>query len=150
MARVPDPEAFRRDRKDDLSWTVLAVGQTVDQVPAWPLTGQSAREATLWAMYWAKPQAILWKQNGLEIEVGLFVRRLGEVELSGADASRHTLLFRQMEALLLTISSMHRVRVRIEPPELAPRKSSIRHLRDEQPRSSSIRSRLKEVKRPIQ
>lgn len=149
MARIPDPEALRRDRKDDLPWIILVAGQTVEQVPVWPLVGQSEREAALWEMYWAIPQAILWMQNGLEIEVGLFVRRLGEVELSGANASRHSLLLRQMEGLLLTVSSMHRVRVRIEPSSSTPKKSSARHLRNHQAQNSLIRSRLKGVQIPF-
>ena len=37
MARIPDPNAFRRDRKDDAAWTVLDPKGKVEKVPIWPL-----------------------------------------------------------------------------------------------------------------
>lgn len=143
MARIPDPNAFRRDRKDDVSWTVLIPGQKVDQVPAWPLPGQSVREEELWALYWAKPQAILWLRNSQEIEVALYVRRLSEVEVSGATASLHTLLMRQMSSLLLTIPAMYQARVKIGGDENKSRRKDSTKSDDSTSSVISMRDRIK-------
>lgn len=145
MARIPDPNAFRRDRKDDVSWTVLVPGQKVDQVPAWPLPGQSIREEELWALYWTKPQGILWQRNSQEIEVALFVRRLSEVELPGAGASLHTLLMRQMRSLLLTIPAMYQARVKIGGDENKSRRKESTHSDNSTSTVTSIRDRVKLV-----
>lgn len=145
MARIPDPDAFRRDRKDDVSWTVLVPGQKVEQVPTWPLPGQSVREEELWALFWAMPQGILWLRNSQEIEVALYVRRLSEVEVSGATASLHTLLMRQMSSLLLTIPAMYQARVKIGGDENKSRRKDSERSDNSSSPVTSIRDRVKLV-----
>ena len=113
MARIPDPNAFRRDRKDDVAWTVLDPKGKVEPTPIWPLVEPSERELELWESIWKRPQSVLWQQYLQEFEVALYIRRLSEVELRDANASLHTLLIRQMESLLLTTPSMYKAKVRI-------------------------------------
>ena len=119
---IPDPNALRRDRKDDASWTTLPSKVDV-KLPAWPLVGQTEREIELWEAIWKRPQALLWEQNSQQIEVALYVRRLGEVEVLGATASMHTLLQRLMESLLLTLPSMYKSHVKIAVDEIKGRTS---------------------------
>ena len=113
MARIPDPNAFRRDRKDDAAWTVLDPKGKVKKIPSWPLVEPSDREIELWEGIWKRPQSILWEQNSQQIEVALYIRRLSEVEIKDAGASLNTLLLRQMESLLLTTPSMYRAKVKM-------------------------------------
>jgi len=121
---APDPQALRRDRKDDAQgWTTLPAEGRVGPVPGWPLAGLSDREAALWELYWAKPQAVLWEHNGQELEVALHVRRLAEAELRDAPTSLGTLVRQQMDALLLTIPAMLAARVRIAADEVAAKRS---------------------------
>ena len=141
MGRIPDPNALRRDRKDDRSWTSLDPNGKVKQVPIWPLVEQSDREVELWIYFWEMPQSILWESNSQEIEVALFVRRLGEVERAGSTASLHTLLIRQMESLLLTIPSMYKARVKISNESVD---SNVGRKSDSD-QGSTIRERMKLV-----
>ena len=87
------------------------------------------------------PQSILWESNSQEIEVALFVRRLGEVERAGSTASLHTLLIRQMESLLLTIPSMYKARVKISNESVD---SNVGRKSDSD-QGSTIRERMKLV-----
>ena len=116
MARIPDPNALRRDRKDDVAWTVLDPNGKVEPTPVWPLVEPSERELELWESIWKRPQSVLWEQYLQEFEVALYIRRLSEVELKDANASLHALLIRQMESLLLTTPSMYKAKVRIGEP----------------------------------
>ena len=125
MARIPDPNAFRRDRKDDAAWTVLDPKGKVKKIPSWPLVEPSEREIELWEAIWKRPQSILWEQYSQEFEVALYIRRLGEVEKADAGASLNTLLLRQMESLLLTTPSMYRAKVKIGSEVVSTRKKPV-------------------------
>lgn len=121
---APDPNALRRDRKDDAQgWTTLPAEGRNAPAPEWPLAGQSDREAELWELYWRKPQALLWEHNGQELEVALHVRRLVEVEQPDASTALGTLVRQQMDALLLTLPAMLAARVRVAADELAVKRS---------------------------
>ena len=141
MARIPDPNAFRRDRKDDAAWTVLDPKGKVKDVPEWPLVMPLDREIELWNTIWERPQSVLWEENSLEIEVALYIRRLAEVELEGTSASRHALLQRLMESLSLTTPSMYRAKVKIAHEIPKP----ISRTTNRQKPQSGIRERLKIV-----
>jgi hypothetical protein len=140
---APDPNALRRDRKDDPSWTSLPASHKTPP-PVWPLPDHLEREAELWSIYWAKPQSLLWKLNNQEIEVALFVRRLSEVEIANAPATLHTLLLKQMELLLLTIPAMYKAHVKIVPEEMKSRRNA-KKTASAKPSTSSVRDRLKVV-----
>jgi len=134
---APDPNALRRDRKDDAGWVSLPSGGRTGVAPGWPLTGFSDRESELWESLWAKPQAILWEKNSQELEVALFVRRLAEVELPDAPVTLGVLVAKQMDQLLLTLPSMFRARVKVADDEVAARRESAPVV------ASSVRDRLK-------
>lgn len=133
---APDPNALRRDRKDDPSWLVLP-NVSAGVVPVWPLPDGCSRELELWEFYWGKPQSVLWLKNQQEHEVAIFVRRVAEVEASGSSTALGVLVQRQMDALLLTIPSMYKARVRIADDEV----SAFRSLKDVA--GGSIRDRLR-------
>jgi hypothetical protein len=137
----PDPNALRRDRKDDASWTTLPATVKASPPPAWPLVGQSKREEVLWRSYWKKPQSLLWKLKSQEIEVALFIRRLAEVEEPEAAATRHSLVMKQMDSLLLTIPAMYRAHVKIAHDEVKARRTA----NEAADSGQSVRARLKVV-----
>jgi hypothetical protein len=119
---APDPNALRRDRPDDAGWRKLpAVGREGD-VPEWPLSDASGRELELWEAEWSRPQAVVWEENGQEVEVALFVRSLVDAELPRATAATRTLVRQQMEALGLTVPGMARNRWMIVEDEAPARR----------------------------
>lgn len=138
----PDPQALRRDRKSDPGWTVLPAEGRRGAVPEWPLDGQTAREAALWARFWEKPQAILWERNGQVFEVAMHVRCFAEAETPAASTSLRTLVRQQADALLLTIPAMHAARVKLSGDELEQRRAQA-PAKPAGPPASSSRSRLR-------
>lgn len=139
---APDPNALRRDRKDDASWLTLPAEGRKGKTPAWPLLDADARELALWAEYWKKPQALLWEKNGQQLEVALHVRTFFEAERPDAQASLRTLVRQQLDALLLTIPAMHSARVRIAQDEIAVKRAESEA---QTPNKLSARDRLKAV-----
>lgn len=110
----PDPNALRRDRKDDKSgWTTLPADGREGDPPEWPLTEPSDRELALWEREWCRPQAVEWERNGQELEVALFVRNLVEAEEPGASKAKRELVKQNMEALGLSLPGLLRNRWRI-------------------------------------
>lgn len=118
----PDPNALRRDRKDDADWLTLPAGVREDEPPEWPLAGCTAREAELWAKMWAKPQGHAWEKLGLEFEVGLMVRRMAEAELPASHTSTGTLVRQMMDSLGLTVPGMRSNRWKLADDELAEKR----------------------------
>lgn len=109
----PDPNALRRDRRDDAEWFSLPNVPRAGAPPAWPLEGPSDRESKLWALLWSKPQATMWERFGVELEVAIYVRRFAEYELPDASASLGSLVARSADALGLTIPGMRANRWRL-------------------------------------
>lgn len=138
---APDPNALRRDRKDDAAWLTLPADGRPGKAPAWPLLDPDGRELALWADYWKRPQAILWERNGQALEVALHVRTFFEAERPDANASLRTLVRQQMDALLLTIPAMNAARVRIATDEVAAKRDEVAA----EPARLSARDRLKAV-----
>jgi hypothetical protein len=109
---APDPMSFRsmhrQARGDALppGWVVLPVTGRQGDLPEWPLTEATPRELAHWARLWRTPQASEWERLGQELEVGLYVRRLAEVELPGASAAASNLLMRLEEALGLSLPGL--------------------------------------------
>lgn len=116
---APDPNALRRDRKDDAAWLTLPAEGRQGKTPSWPLLDPDPRELQLWVSYWKKPQAVLWEHNNQHFEVALHIRTFFEAERADAVASLRTLVRQQMDALLLTIPAMHAARVKIAADEVA-------------------------------
>jgi hypothetical protein len=86
---APDPNALRRDRKDDRDgWVTLPAEGYQGDIPDWPLAGGvvgvkggaavamqvAMQEAEIWRRVWRTPQAVWWAQNGLAYEVAVYCR----------------------------------------------------------------------------
>lgn len=114
---APDPNALRRDRKDDAGWTTLPAEGRVGDAPKWPLVDPMPRELELWNLFWQKPQALVWEANGQEFAVAMHIRTLMEAEVVGAQTNLRTLLRQQAGELLLTIPAMYAARIKIAEVE---------------------------------
>lgn len=121
---APDPSALRRERVGDAEWTVLPAEGRQGDVPVWPLEGQSAREAELWASEWCRPQALMWERNGAALEVALYVRRLAEAEQPEAPTNLGTLVKQMMESLGISHDGLAKRRWLIAADEVAAKRST--------------------------
>jgi hypothetical protein len=139
--RPPDPNALRRDRKDDAAWVRLPAAGRDGDAPAWPLSAARDRELELWSILWRKPQAILWDRNDQVFEVAMYVRTLSEAEQPHAPVNLRTLAKQQGDALLLTIPAMRQARVTIAADEVAERRAEKTESKTERPASSRARMR---------
>jgi hypothetical protein len=138
---APDPNALRRDRKDDsAAWLTLPHEGRTKPAPRWPAPTQTDREAELWAEMWATPQALIWERDGLRHYVAMFVRLLAEAEVEKASAENRKTVRMMYADLYLTSDSMTRARIRIAQDELGQE----RETRTSEKRSSS-RERMKVV-----
>jgi len=138
---APDPNALRRDRKDDAGWTVLPAEGRKGKAPSFPLIDPSPRELQLWVALWKKPVALLWEKNQQELAVAFHVRTMVEAERADAQANLRTLVRQQAGELLLTIPAMYSARVRIAEDEVAVKRAEAAS-----PVRVSARDRLKAVK----
>ncbi|MFE0270824.1 hypothetical protein ACFWZY_01590 [Streptomyces sp. NPDC058992] len=111
---APDPNALRRNRKDDRSsWTMLPAEGRPGPPPAWPLSEPSAREQDMWSELWEKPQALMWEQLGQVLEVALFTRTLIEAEQVDAKVDVRKLARQYLDSLGLSVQGMLRNRWKI-------------------------------------
>ena len=135
-----DENALRRER-DGAQWRVLPREGRAGDPPPWPMAEQSPREARLWELLWARPEAVGWEQDKVfEVEVAIHVRTIAEAEKPGAAANLRTLVIRQAEELGLNDSGRRRRMWRIaESPEPARKKSAAKK------RRAGSRARLKVV-----
>lgn len=102
-------------------WRTLPRESGMD-TPECPLPEVTAAELQMWETYWRKPQAEIWRENGMEIEVALHVRHLVESLAAGAASNARTLVRQQMDSLLLTHKAMQDAMIRIgdDQPTDAP------------------------------
>lgn len=138
--RPPDPNALRRDRKDDAAWTVLPSEDRLEPAPAWPLFTVTDRESDLWAQLWRKPIAAVWVRDQQVEQVAMYVRTFVEAEVIDCQPARRTLLRQLAGELLLTIPAMLSARVRIAADEVAEKREA-----KPEPKQSSARDRMKVV-----
>lgn len=136
---APDPNALRRDRKNDGEWVELPAEGRDGPTPQWPLDQASTRELDLWSGEWERPQALMWEINGQDVEVALYVRSLVAAEQLDAPVAARTLVRQQQEALGISVPGLHRNRWRISGATPTPRKQ------ESTSGQSSIRDRLKVV-----
>ena len=132
-----DPNALRRDRRDDKSWVSLPAEGFQGDVPAWPLVSASDVERDLWARLWRKPQGAMWVQLGLEFEVAAYVRAFLESVEPDASAGLKTAVLRMSAELGLSTVGMGQLRWKIATDEVAERRE------DAKPTRKSSRDRLK-------
>lgn len=144
----PDPDALRRDRETDQStWRALPDTPVEAPPPEWPLTkargGAAKREAQIWAEQWRRPQAVVWREMGVEVQVALYVRTLRRAEAPDASAELTRLSRQFMDDLGISMDGMLRKRWRIGalPTAAAP----TANVRNDGPDRPSARSRFQTI-----
>lgn len=120
---APDPNALRRDRKDDAPWVVLPAEGFAGDVPDFPLVDELGMELDLWAELWRKPQAVMWDRLGLRFQVAAYVRAFGESVLPGAASGLKTAVLRMEGELGLSVPGMHSLRWKIAADEVSERRA---------------------------
>ena len=134
---APDPNALRRDRKDDKGWETLPAEGFQGDVPEFPLEEFNPSEWALWKRLWAKPQAFMWDQLQLEFEVAAYVRAFLESVEPEASAGLKTAVLRMSAELGLSTVGMGQLRWKIATDEVAEHRGSAK------PARASSRDRLK-------
>lgn len=153
----PDPNALRRDRKDDRDgWTTLPQ-RTETPVPQWPLAAlavdaedesmadvaevQHERELAVWRDLWATPQATAWHRFSWTLEVALYVRLIVDAERTAAvKALAEARMW--SDRLGLNPAAMLRNRWRVAPDQVGERRAE---KAAPQRGAGSVRDRLKAV-----
>ena len=160
-----DPNALRRDRKDDREWVSLPAEGFAGEVPVFPLPRipvynvyfadkervkefdsdateeRWESETGLWAELWAKPQAFMWDQLGLKFQVAAYVRAYLESVGPDSNAGLKTAALRMEAELGLSTVGMGQLRWKFSADEVgAAREDSGAVVR-----STSMRDRLKAV-----
>jgi hypothetical protein len=121
----PDPNALRRDRaSDQAGWTTLPREVPEQDPPAWPLIAPSDRELSFWEQQWRKPQSLIWRQLGQELEVAFFVRKMCEAELPRASVELRKSIRQDFDSLGLSVQGMLRNRWKIAPAVEKPEPGS--------------------------
>lgn len=135
-----DPNALRRDRKDDLAgWTTLPAEGRLGDPPPWPLVDRpSDLESEVWAQFWSKPQAIIWERDQIFEPVAMFVRQYIEGMARKASAENRKTVRMMFADLYLTSDSLAKAHMRISSDELAEK-------RDAEPSRKGARDRLRAV-----
>lgn len=133
-----DPNALRRDRKDDKDWVSLPGGR-VEDVPGFPLADAADDELELWAELWEKPQAHMWLALGLKYQVAFYVRNFLKAAAVDAAAAWVAGVLRQEAEIGLSTVGMGQLRWRIAVDEVAERRE------ESKPARKSSRDRLKVV-----
>lgn len=135
---APDPNALRRDRKDDAAWVTLPAEGYRGAVPAFPLPGALSTEVDLWETLWRKPQAAMWSKLGLEWEVAAYVRAFLESVEAKASAGLKTAVLRMAAEIGLSLPGMHSLRWKLSTDELAEKRAEATEVAS----AASVRSRL--------
>ena len=121
---APDPNALRRDRKDDAGWVVLPVEGFNGSVPDFPLSDALFVETDLWAELWAKPQAVMWDKFGMKYQVAAYVRAFLESTMAEASAGLKTAVLRMEAEIGLSLPGMHSFRWKFSEDEVAAKRAS--------------------------
>lgn len=145
---APDPNAFRRDRAGDATWTVLPLEGFQGDVPEFPLeriacfdiyyvdkqrvkefdadatAARMDREISLWESLWRKPQAFMWAKLGLEYEVAAYVRAF--IESTGPDSNSglKTAALRMAAEIGLSLPGMGSLRWKFSEDELSAKRAA--------------------------
>lgn len=142
---APDPNALRRDRKDDKDWTTLPITR-VEGAPAFPLPkipvydiyfedkkrvkvfdpdATEARwesETALWDELWSKPQAHMWDSLGLKFQVAAYVRAYIESVGPDSNSGLKTAALRMEAEIGLSTVGMNVLRWKFGTDELAEKR----------------------------
>lgn len=125
---APDPDALRRDRKDDAAgWTSLPSEGFKGDLPEWPLsTGGplGGVESELWAKVWCKPQAAQWSRLGLVFQVAAYVRSYVEsTDGESTSAGLTTAVLRMEDGLGISVKGMMTLRWKLAVDEMSTRRT---------------------------
>lgn len=131
-----DPNALRRDRKDDAAWVTLPSEGFQGEIPAWPFGLTQDDEPSLWVELWRKPQAIMWDKLGLQNQVAAYVRAFLESVEPKASAGLKTAVLRMEAEIGLSLPGMGSLRWKFSEDELAAHRDAV------QPAATSARARL--------
>lgn len=155
---APDPNALRRDRKDDADWVALPAEGFTGSVPDFPLpkipvydiyfSGKERvkefdadateakweSELELWRTLWAKPQAFMWDKLGLQFEVAAYVRAFIRSVSDEGNASDRTAALRMSAEIGLSLPGMHQQRWKFTTDEVGERREA---------RPKSVKDRLR-------
>ena len=144
----PDPNALRRERKDDKAgWRLLPPEGRAGDAPSWPL-GPAAEgvaldhavEAEMWATLWRAPQAVVWDELGWTMEVALYCRYMAMASAGDMKAAGEA---RQWsDRLGLNPAAMLRNRWRVDVPQAVASTGSAKPIQ----RKSARERRLELVK----
>jgi hypothetical protein len=121
---APDPDALRRDRKDDAAgWTSLPSEGFTGVTPEYPLPDPSVWEMNFWRLVWRKPQAAQWSRLGLEPQVAAYVRAFMESTDLEAPAGLKTAVLRMEDGLGISVKGMMTLRWKFAVDEVSARRS---------------------------
>lgn len=138
----PDPNALRRDRKDDAGWVTLPAEGFTGDVPAFPIPGALGTETNLWATLWRKPQGVMWAKLGMEFEVAAYVRAFLESVEPEASAGLKTAVLRMAAELGLSLPGMHSLRWKFSDDELGAKRTE---QQASAPKKKTARDRLRAI-----
>jgi hypothetical protein len=108
-----DPNALRRQRKDDQAAWIELPRERTGPTPEWPLTDATPRELVLWERWWRKPEALLWEADGSFDYAALTCRMFAEAEVTKASAENRKTVRLMMADLWMTAESKERARIRV-------------------------------------
>jgi hypothetical protein len=118
----PDPTSERSERRG-YKLTALPSEGYSGSVPAWPLNGQTDREAELWEWAWSTPQACAWSQEPWRWHsVGMWVRVAAICEGQDATAADKSGLHRFADQIGLTPAGLRENGWAIAQDEVAPKR----------------------------
>lgn len=137
-----DPNALRRDRKDDKAgWVTLPAEGRPGDPPPWPLNDTPTElEWEVWGQFWRKPQAIIWERDQIFEPVAMFVRQYIEGMERKASAENRKTVRMMFADLYLTSDSLARAHMRIAADEVEAKRAE-----KEAPKRKSARDRLQVV-----
>lgn len=136
---APDPNALRRDRKNDAEWTTLPAEGFEGDVPEFPLSEAKQAELDLWDELWRKPQAFMWAKVDLKYEVAAYVRAFLESTTPGAVNGLKNAARSMAAEIGLSLPGMHTLRWKFAEDEVAERREAGMEL------TPSQRARLRAV-----
>lgn len=155
----PDPDALRRERNNDRGWMILPRHGYTGETPEYPLPDErdphngainAARkraELKLWNELWSeKPQAAVWHNLGMQLDVALYVRGSYEAGQPDASAGLRTWVLRAGAELGLTLPGMLALRWAYAEDDIAIRKAQKELEAKTVRKSGGARARLEAIK----
>lgn len=100
--------------------------------PVWPMPRPTKFEREMWVREWQRPQAIEWERRGLELQVAIYVRTIGDAIKPGAPVARMAEARKLMDDLGLSVGGLAKNRWIIddEPQTRAPRRDATSTAKD--------------------